>query len=192
MASRLLTFAVWALVAGSGFFWGLKLFVRPTGLPASAQATQQVVPQSGELTRVLGAVAEVETDDEPEPGSDRFKLLGVVAPGPASRAEGVALIAVGDQPAKAWRTGATVDGDTVLLSVSKRSAKLGPRGGPASTELTLPEPSVATNAARPVASIAQPHMPGQPQLPQTRVMPVQQPQQQPPAPQHNGVDEDEE
>ena len=52
-------------------------------------------------------------------------------------------MAVGDQPARAWRTGSAVDGDTVLLSVSQRGVQLGPRGGPATTTLTLPDPDRA-------------------------------------------------
>jgi general secretion pathway protein C len=152
MTSRLLTFAVWALIAASGLFWGLKLFVRATALPASAQVAGRMGAMGGELTRVLGAAAEPTDEDEPaaDAGDGRFHLLGVVAPrGDAAAAQGLALIAVGEQPARAWRIGSVIEGDTVLLSVGKRSAQLGPRGGPATTELSLPEPAAAATGAVP-------------------------------------------
>jgi len=146
MASRLLTFAVWALVLGSAVFWGMKVFAPRTGVPAQAQLPARSLALGGELKRLLGATAVVADDDEDDLAdeSGRFQLLGVVAPrGAGASPQGVALIAVGDQPAKAWRTGSVIEGDTVLLAVNQRSVQLGPRGGPATTELTLPEP-VAT------------------------------------------------
>jgi len=152
MASRLLTFAVWALVAASALFWGLKLFVHASGLPASAQMAGRALPLVGALDKVLGTVVVAASDEESpaDTGSGQYRLLGVVAPrGAAASTQGVALIAIGEQPAKAWRTGAVIEGDTVLLSVGKRSAQLGPRGGPVTTELTLPEPSVASNSNLP-------------------------------------------
>lgn len=167
MASRLLTFVVWALVAISGLFWGLKLFVRAQGLPATAQAATVGAPQGGNLTRVLGTVA-VADDAEEDTGDGHFQLLGIVAPGGTASAspQGVALISVGGQPAKPWRTGAVIEGDTVLLSVSKRSVELGPKGGPASTSLSLPDPNSVPRPAVPNAvSLRTPRvtLPGRPQ-----------------------------
>jgi len=188
MASRLLTFVVWALVAASGLFWGLKLFTHARGLPDNAQATRQVVSQGGDLSRLLGTVVVAAAEEEPEDASDRFKLLGVVAPA-GHTGPGVALIAVGDQPARAWRTGAVVDGDTVLLSVGKRSAQLGPKGGPVSAELSLPEPAVAAaSPARPILSIGAGGVHGGPQgqPPQQRPMTAQ------PAPQPAQNNDDDE
>jgi general secretion pathway protein C len=145
MASRLLTFAVWALVAASGLFWGLRVFVKAPGLPASAMAPTTRVALGGDLARLLGATEQpAAAEEEAEPGDDRYQLLGVVAPkGAAASADGVALIAVGGQPAKAFRTGMTVEEGTVLLSVGKRSAQLGPKGGPVAHELSLPELAAA-------------------------------------------------
>ena len=144
MASRLLTFAVWALVATSGLFWGLRVFVKAAGLPPLAQTPSSRVAMGGDLARLLGASEQPATaqEEEADPGDDRYQLLGVVAPkGLSKSADGVALIAVGGQPAKAYRTGMSLDDNTVLLAVSKRSAQLGPRGGPVAHELTLPEPA---------------------------------------------------
>lgn len=180
MASRLLTFVVWALVAGSGLFWGLKLFVKAPGVPALAQTPARAMVPSGDLGRVLGVVEVASEDEETVSAPSIYRLLGVVAPSGASSgssaSSGVALIAVGDQPAKAWRTGAVVDGDTVLLSVGKRSAQLGPKGGPVRNELTLPEPAAAStgpapgmmSSVRPQFPLAQgmPRAPGQNANPQ--------------------------
>ena len=47
---------MWAALAGSLVFWGLRLGVRPGGLPPQAQtvATDQAV--RGDVMRMLGAV----------------------------------------------------------------------------------------------------------------------------------------
>lgn len=142
MAYRLMTLAVWALLAASTVFWGMRIFVSGSAVPAQAQLPARSVPLSSPLQRLLGGVDEPEDDAPLADESGRFQLLGVVAPRDADRSpQGVALISVDGEPAKAWRTGAILDGDLVLLAVGPRSVQLGPRGGPASTELTLPEPS---------------------------------------------------
>jgi general secretion pathway protein C len=164
MTSRLLTFAVWALVAASALAWGLKLFVKTPALPSAVQFAGRDAGLAGDLEKLLGASTEVdvEASAEPSDGGGAYRLLGVVAPvGAAASSQGVALIAIGDQPAKAWRTGAVIDGDTVLLSVGKRSAQLGPVGGPPTTELSLPEPAPAAVGAVPgVPSPIRPNFPG--------------------------------
>ena len=161
MRTRLFTFGIWALVAGSLLFWGLRLFVPRTVLPAQAQLPARHVAMGGDLHRLLGssaAPADAGNEEAADDGADRYQLLGVVAPrGAGHSPQGVALISVGGEPARAWRTGATVEDDVVLLSVSRRGAQLGPRGGPATTELTLPDPSPSRGAA-----------PGLPGLPQFR------------------------
>lgn len=173
MRTKLLTFGVWLLVTGSLLFWGLKLFVPRPGLPAQAQLPARHLALGSDLHKLLGVstVAEADEEDAPDAAADRFHLLGVVAPtGAAASQQGVALIAVGDQPARAWRTGAVVDGDLVLLSVTRRGAQLGPRGGPASTELSLPEPSPNAGGGLPTP-LVQPRpgvpvpVPGQPLRP---------------------------
>ena len=153
MRIRLLTFTVWALTAAAGLFWGLQLFVSGQPVPDGARVPGPRVSALGDLQRLLGAAAPP-SEAAPAPASSRFQLLGVVAPREGSRAsEGVALIAVDRQPARAWRTGAVVDGELVLLSVSRRSVQLGPRGGPATTELTLPDPNGSARAAAPALTV---------------------------------------
>jgi general secretion pathway protein C len=143
MASRLLSFAVWALVSASALFWGVKLFAQAPSLPDQVQLPTRPVLQVGDLARLLGAsAADDDGDAEPAPaGSERFALLGVVAPrGAAMSSQGVALIAIDGQPAKAFKTGSVVVDDLTLLAVEKRLVRLGPKGGPSSMELSLPEP----------------------------------------------------
>lgn len=176
MASRLLTLTLWALVLASVVFWGLKVFAPRTGVPATAQTPARTLAMGGELRRLLGTsqVADEGDEDELADASDRFHLLGVVAPrGAGQSPQGVALIAVGDQPPKAWRTGAALDENTVLLAVGPRSVQLGPRGGPPTTELTLPDPSAAATGAAPRATAGPLNRPA-PMLPQG-VQPPQQP-----------------
>lgn len=206
MASRLLSLAVWIVVLASTAFWGLNVLARPQPLPPQAMAPGPASPVLGELTRLLGhsAVADEEAEPEATAESERFQLLGVVAPRGASHsAQGVALIAVDGQPAKAWRTGATLVDEVVLLAVDRRSVRLGPAGGPATTELTLPDPDEARSTAgapgvpvRPAGAVMHggPQGPGLAAGPQgVRLPPGQLPQVQavPSAGQDSGEDDEE-
>jgi hypothetical protein len=204
MASRLLTFSVWAAVFACAVFWGMKVFAPRTAVPAQAQMPSRPLALGGELKRLLGA-SNVPAADDDEPAGDsggRFQLLGVVAPrGAGASPQGVALIVVGDQPAKAWRTGSVVEGDTVLLAVNQRSVKLGPRGGPATTELTLPEPTAAAtaprsailnNIARPVPMLPQGVQPAQQGHMQPGAQAAPRPQGKPPQQQADDEPDDEE
>ena len=149
MSARWWTFLVWALVAGSGLFWGLRLFVRPAAVPERTPVASAGPVARGDLTRLLGVDAPPPTialAAEPPPDA-RFQLIGVVAArSPAAAREGVALIAVDGKPAKAYRVGAVVDGQTILKSVAVRGVALGPRNDAAS-QFTLsltPLPAAAT------------------------------------------------
>ena len=136
MSSRWTGFFIWALVAASAAFWGIKVFAAPRAVPLGAQSPQ-VATSNGPMERLFGAVV-VPTVATPvvPPESSRYQLVGVIAPG-------YAVIAVDGQPAHAWHVGATIDGNTSLLTVSKRGAEFGPPGGPTSFSLQLPEPASA-------------------------------------------------
>ena len=123
MSARWWTSGVWALAAGSGLYWGLQVFVKPQAAPAYTQTAA---------------------------ADERFQLIGVVSP-PSRQAarEGVALIAVDGRPAKAFRVGAVVEGDTVLQTVAARGVTLGPRNGPALVALNLPPPAPASTGTLP-------------------------------------------
>ena len=145
---------VWACVAGSAVFWGLRLFVAPQAVPPGTPVAALGASGGADLARVLGedpspAVTEAEAQ---LPQSERFKLIGVLSP-PASRAqrEGVALIAIDDQPAKAYRIGAAIEGDTVLQAVQARGAVLGTRDGVALVSLQLAPPAPPATGTLPAA-----------------------------------------
>lgn len=141
MVARWWTFGVWALVAGSAFFWGLRVFVQAPAAPRDTLVAQPGGDLRGDLTRLFGTPpppppVEAAPVAEPDP---RFTLVGVVSPRSAAAArEGVALIAIDGNPARAYRVGMVVDGNTVLQAVQARGAQLGPRGGPSLVALELP------------------------------------------------------
>ncbi len=148
MLARLTAFVVWALVAATAVFWGLRMLVRPQPAPAYAVAVGESVAMRGDLSRLLGATA-VASADKAAPAPElasRFKLLGVMA-GKQSSGSGFALIAVDAKPARAYPVGARVDGELVLQAVSLRTASIGPsQGSPAVTlEVpVLPAPATGT------------------------------------------------
>lgn len=153
MSARWWTSGVWALAAGSGLYWGLQVFVKPQAAPAYTQTAATTPALRGDLRRLLGNDPPPPSPEAalPEPAADeRFQLIGVVSP-PSRQAarEGVALIAVDGRPAKAFRVGAVVEGDTVLQTVAARGVTLGPRNGPALVALNLPPPVDAATGTLP-------------------------------------------
>jgi len=148
MLARWWTFGVWALVAGSALFWGLRLFVQAPAAPRETVVAQASAGVRSDLTRLFGADAPPPVVAEaPQAAPDaRFQLIGVVSPrGQSAGREGLALIAVDGKPARAYRVGSAVTGDTVLQSVGQRGATLGPRGGAGQVALELaPLPAAAT------------------------------------------------
>jgi len=136
MLARWWTFGVWAVVAASALFWGLRVFVQAPTAPRETVVAQVSAGARGDLTRLFGADAlPVAAATEPEPAADsRFQLIGVVSPRSDRAAnEGLALIAVDGKPSKAFRVGAVVEGNTVLQSVRARGATLGPKRGAGDT-----------------------------------------------------------
>jgi general secretion pathway protein C len=152
MLARWWTLMTWALVAAAALFWGLRVFVRAPPVPPGTPVATIGPAARGDLTRLLGndppppvvaAVAEA-------PPDARFQLIGVVTPrATAAAREGLALIAVDGKPAKAYRVGAVIDGQTILKSVAARGAMLGPRDGAAQVTLSLAPPAAANTGALP-------------------------------------------
>ena len=129
------TFALWALVAASAVYWGLKLASRPAAVPAAPLAVRAPVPvDSTAVARLLGATPAAAA---PVPSlASRFALVGVVAN--RSR-RGAALIAVDGKPPKPFRVGTAVDEGLVLQSVEARRAVLAASAGaPPALTLDLP------------------------------------------------------
>jgi general secretion pathway protein C len=156
MTARWLALGVWVAVAASLGFWGLKLFVPGVPVPADATVASTAASPRGDLSRLLGADAQKSVAAAPPP-STRFQLVGVVAArGAASSSQGLALIAVDGKPARTYRVGAVVDGETVVLAVRLRGASLGPRGGAANVSLEIPPPAPAATGTLPAAGAAPP------------------------------------
>lgn len=156
MLARLSAFAIWALVAATAVFWGLRLLVRAPAAPSYAVAVGDASGVRGDLTRLLGSapVAPTATVAAPEAAS-RFRLLGIVAPkgaataDRASASQGVALIAVDGKMPKAYAVGAQLDGDLVLHSVSLRTASIASGQGAPTITLELPRPAAAATGTLP-------------------------------------------
>jgi general secretion pathway protein C len=142
MTARLMTLLIWAAVAASGVYWGLRLFTQATPVPGGAVVAAAAAPAAGNLSRLLGEppAAPVPGDSPPPVADSRFRLLGVVAPrGAAGR--GLALISVDGKPPRAVAVGRELEPGLRLLAVSHRQAELGAgRGAPA---LTLALPALA-------------------------------------------------
>jgi general secretion pathway protein C len=131
------TFALWALVAASAVFWGLKFTARTSsgpGVPMAARSTAPADPVA--VARLLGASPAAA--QAPVSAASRFSLVGVVAD---PRHRGAALISVDGKPPKPFRIGSSVDDRLVLQSVGSRKAVLGESAtGPATVTLELPAP----------------------------------------------------
>lgn len=151
MLARLSAFVVWALVAATAVFWGLRLLARPQPAPAYAVTVGEATTARGDLSRLFGAAPVATAANQPTAPelSSRFKLLGIMAPkssadGPAHRS-GYALIAVDGKPPRAFAVGASVDSGLVLQSVSLRTVSIGPVEGAAAVQLEIPPlPAPAT------------------------------------------------
>jgi general secretion pathway protein C len=130
------TFALWALVAASAVYWGMK-FSTPSSTGVGAPVVRAPVPvDPAAVARLLGSSPTAAAAAPVASLSSRFTLVGVVAD--RSR-HGAALIAVDGRPAKPFRVGAAVDEGLVLQSVDARRAVLAASsGGPAVLTLELP------------------------------------------------------
>lgn len=170
MTARVLTLLVWAAVAAAALFWALRLGADRPGVPAHATPVA-LEPAAGDWVRVLGGAPVAAPAAAPEAiagAATRLRLLGVIAPQTVPGRQGIALIAIDEGPPRALRVGAVVVGETVVQSVHRRGATLGPAGGPAEIELELPPepPPAASGAPAPAAAPARPAAgPGRPTTP---------------------------
>lgn len=173
---RLLSFVIWAVVAGSAVFWLTRLLSRSDPAPShTVTANAGTSVASADLSRLLGSTRTASAEAAPEPAVDaRFKLIGVVAPKSKQPDSGLALIAVDGKPPRPVVLGGVVDGPLVLLTVNHRRAELGPAGGEATVRLELPAVPEANRSTRAAG------MPPVPVPPQN--VPPPQPAVAPPAP----------
>lgn len=137
---RSVTFFVWAAVAASAVYWGMKLAGSNPSVPRVPAATRQPAPADPvAVARLLGASGAAAAPAAAQPAAvSRFNLLGIVAD---KSQHGAALIAVDGKPAKPYRVGASIDESLVLQSVQPRSAVLAASmEGPPVVTLELPRP----------------------------------------------------
>lgn len=165
MLARLTAFAVWALVAATAVFWGLRLLVQPTSAPPYTVSVGDGTVLKGDLARLFGATPAVAAPGAPVQSApelaSRFKLLGIMAGKPSAQATavsgpGFALIAVDGKPARAYPVGAALDGELVLQAVSLRTASIGPVQGTTAVTLEIPPLAAAATGTLPPAGGAAP------------------------------------
>lgn len=159
MASRIFALIIWAAVAASLAYWGLRWLARPTGVPANATPVSLDGGAQGDLHRLLaGPVKAAAPTADPSAASalaSRLKLIGVVAPRTEGDGTGVALLSIDGKPPRAVRVGGIIDGDMVLQSLTQRGAAVGTADGTSSTTLDLPLlPSASTGALPPVSGFS--------------------------------------
>ena len=132
------TFLVWALVAASAVYWGLKFTAPGDGSATFApMARAPAAADPAAVARLLGASPAVAATAPVASLSSRFVLTGVVAD---TSHQGAALIAVDGRPARPYRVGTQVDPELVLQSVDNRRAVLAASAdGPAVLTLELPQ-----------------------------------------------------
>lgn len=131
------TFLLWALVAGSAVYWGMKLSTRSGGAAMASAVVRTPTPADpAALARLLGA-SPASAAAAPAPSlASRFALVGVVA---NTSRRGAALISVDGKPAKPFRVGTAIEEGLVLQSVAARRAVLAQSAtGPAVLTLELP------------------------------------------------------
>ena len=152
MLARLCAFVIWALVAATVVFWGLRLFVAAPRAPQYTVAVGDSASLHGDLARLLGTAPvarEAAVEMAAPAAASRFRLIGVMAARSAAASaavgSGVALIAVDGKAPKAFAVGARVDEGVVLESVGPRAAAIamGPGQPPVRLELA-PLPAAAT------------------------------------------------
>jgi general secretion pathway protein C len=166
MASRIFALIIWAAVAASLAYWGLRWLARPTAVPAIATQVSMEGGAHGDLRRLLVGPPKASEDARKDTSAiaalmSRLKLLGVVAPQGENDPGGVALLSLDGKPAKAVRRGDVIEGETMLLSLTQRSAGFGPQGGPVAGTLDIPQlPPPATGSMPPATGAVMNAQPG--------------------------------
>jgi general secretion pathway protein C len=187
MTARLSAFVIWALVAATAVFWGLRLLVRAPSAPAYVVPVGDVSAVRGDLTRLLGAAPVATATAIPAADANsRFRLFGIMAPKVSSgevSGHGVALIAVDGKMPKAYAVGARLDGDLMLQSVSLRTVSIGAGQGAPAITLELPPPAAAATGKLPGGGTPVPPLPASPSQIAPQVAPTFVPQPVAPQPQ---------
>ena len=118
---RLITLAVWLLVALCGVYWAMK-FVTVKPINAAFAATSpMLVLDSKAIAKLLGAPDIVATQAIITKASSNYALFGLAT---TKSGTGVALISMDGKPAKPYRVGSKVADEWVLKSISRTDAIL--------------------------------------------------------------------
>lgn len=130
---------LWLAAGLSAGYWVLLSVGRSPATPVAAAPVSLPAADPATVARALGArdaPPAIESAEAPAPMVTRYTLLGVIA---SSGSQGAALIAVGDEPPRPFRVGATVDDGLVLQSVGRGAVRLGATvSGPTTVELAVP------------------------------------------------------
>jgi general secretion pathway protein C len=143
--ARLVTLAVWALLAASTTYWVLQWPQDDAArrVPTTTQVgggSLTVAPTSAAIGPALGAAPSASDRATVPALSSRLSLVGVVR---AGAHDGAALIAVDGKPARPVQVGGEVEPGLYLLALEPRRASLGPeRSGAETVALELPKPKV--------------------------------------------------
>ena len=160
--ARVLAMIVWVAVGATAVFWGSHFVPSAHAPPARAAAAMPAPPLREDVTRLLGVEAPSNRVEATPAFADssRFQLIGVIAsPDAISDSQGVALIVIDGQPARAFRVGAMLTSDRVLQSVQMRGAWIGSRDDGISFLLSLPanrQAGVQTRPSNPVPTVHSP------------------------------------
>ncbi len=151
MSSRLAAFVIWALVAGTAVFWGIRFFVHAAPAPMQVATADVGSLMRGDLSRLLGAdpvaQAPVQSPGMVQQLGGRLRLTGVAAPKQHGGA-GLAVISVDGNPPRVYRVGALIDSNLVLHDVSMRTATVAmvQSGSDPASEVVLEMPPLAAPA----------------------------------------------
>lgn len=144
------TLAIWALAVGSAVYWGMHASgARSGAVPPAAGNARTVSVDTQAVARALGAMMPGNAVQTAAPDvTNRLVLRGVVTHG----AQGAALIAVGDKPAKPFRVGAEVESGWAVKAVSPRSVVIS--SGAREATLNMPALAERSQAVTPAISPA--------------------------------------
>ncbi|WP_081463547.1 type II secretion system protein N [Hylemonella gracilis] len=116
--ARLLTLLVWGGVGWSATYWVLSASPSAPRMEIDGQvaATEDAFSDAQAVARALGSPSTVTVSDVT---TARYKLLGV-----AAGAQGVALIAIDDQPGRPYRLNATLPDGARIVALGRDSASV--------------------------------------------------------------------
>lgn len=99
------------------------------------------------LSLAAQAVAPEESSVSQSAIAQRIQLMGVMAGTPNHADAGIALLVVDGKPAKAYRVGQSIDGELLVLSISRQGVNIGSSSDAVGVTLptqSLPPPATGT------------------------------------------------